>query len=111
MFVCVVESPLYPNCPPVQHPAAMSTEPMFKCSQFRSHKVSNQFETRRKDSIHGQKGDRLSLCLSCFTSNSANKRRKRIESKSEYLVKRFAMPPASLSQFVAALEGYASAQN
>jgi len=34
----------------------MSTEPMYKCSQCRSHKASNHFGTRQKGGIHRQKG-------------------------------------------------------
>jgi len=43
MFVYEVEPQLYPNCPPVQHPATMSTDPMSKCTQCRSYKMSNGF--------------------------------------------------------------------
>jgi len=77
-LVCVVESPLYPNCPPVQHPAAMSTDFMFKFSQFRSHNVSNEFGTYQRGGIYGQKGDHpqiegsLRISLAGMTTSGNN---------------------------------------
>jgi len=56
MFVYEVEPQLYPNCPPVQHPAAMSTDPMFKCTQCRSYKMSNGFGTRQRGYSQPERG-------------------------------------------------------
>jgi hypothetical protein len=37
----------------------MSTDPKFKCSQCKNHKVSNEFGTRQVCGLHAQKGARL----------------------------------------------------
>ena len=34
---------------------------MFKCSQFRIHKMSNGFGTRQRGDIHGRKGTALKI--------------------------------------------------
>jgi hypothetical protein len=88
----------------------MSTDPKFKCSQCKTHKVSNEFGTRQVCGLHAQKGDRLNICLACSTLNLANRKRKRLTSNPEPPVKRCAMPPTLLpNQFVDALAEYASA--
>jgi hypothetical protein len=88
----------------------MSTDPRFKCSQCKKYELSDGFGTRQKESSHGQKGDRLNICPSCTTTNSANRKRKRMESNPDRPVKRFATLPAfTPSQLVDALAEYASA--
>jgi len=71
----------------------MSTDPRFKCSQYKKCKLSDEFGTRQRAGSHGERGD-LNICLSCATLNSANRKRKRLVSEPEPPVKRFAMPPA-----------------
>jgi hypothetical protein len=88
----------------------MNTESNFRCSTCKSHKIANEFGTRQRGSVHGQKGARLNVCLACTPSIVANQKRKRVESDSLPPQKRFAIPPAiSPSQFVAALAEDASA--
>jgi len=99
-----VESPL------VQHPATMSTDPTFECSQCKNCRLSDEFGTRQREGRRGKKGDRLDICLSCTTANSTNRNRNRMESNSDRPVKLFATPTAfSASQFVEALAEHASA--
>ena len=58
---------------------------------------------------HSQKGDCLSICLSCSTANLANRKRKCVESNSDHAVKQLATQPhMSPSQFMDALAKCAS---
>ena len=83
---------------------------MFKCSQCKKTKPSTDYGTRKIGSAHGQKGDRLSLCLSCSAINTANNKRKRVNSNPEHPVKRFAAQSATPPiQFVEDLAKLASA--
>ena len=60
--------------------------------------------------MHSQKGDHLSLCLSCSAMNMANYKQKRVNSTSEHPVKRFAAQSATPPiQFVEDLAKLASA--
>jgi len=96
--------------PPVEHSAAMSTDPRFKCSQCKKCKLSDEYGTCQREGSHGQKGDCLNICLSCTTVNSANRKQKRMESNPDHPVKRSATQPAfSPIHFVKALDKHASA--
>ena len=77
---------LLPNDSP-----AMSTSPEFRCSQCNQYKLSDEYGTRKRSDRYGQKGDRLSLCLSCGARNSANRKRGRIEDSPDHPVKRRAI--------------------
>ena len=95
---------------PSGDPTAMSTNPSFKCSQCKKHKPSSEYGTRQRRDQLGQKGDRLSLCLSCSAANSAKRKRKRTENNDGHPAKRLiTQHPISPSQFAAALTTYASA--
>src|SRR5258708_39409148 len=88
----------------------MSTGPSFKCSQCKKVKLSSEYGTRQRRDQRGEKGDRLSLCLSCNAANSAKRKRKRTESDHGHPAKRLVTQhPVSPSQFVAALATYGSA--
>ena len=87
----------------------MSTDPSFKCSQCKRYKLSSEYGTRQTRNQLGQKGDRLSICLSCSAANSAKRKRNRTENNHGHLAKRLATQyPVSPSQFGAALATYAS---
>ena len=88
----------------------MSTDSSFKCSQCHTFKASGDFGTRPRDDRYGSKGDRLSLCLSCSATNSANRKRKRTENNPGHPAKRVAatQPLLSSSDFAAALAKHAS---
>ena len=88
----------------------MNTEPKFRCPTCEHDKTSNEFGTRQRGGVHGRKGDRLNVCLSCTTIIVANGKRKRLESGPVPPAKRFAVPPAiSPRRFVEALAECASA--
>jgi hypothetical protein len=82
----------------------MSTDPKFRCSQCKKYKLPDEYGTRQSGGSHGQKGSRLSVCLSCGAVNSANRKRRRIESNRDTT-----QPLTSPSQFVQALAEHASA--
>jgi hypothetical protein len=93
-----------------QHLAAMSANPSFKCERCNKFKLSDEFGTRQRAGSYGQKGDRLKRCLSCTTTDLANRKRKRMEDSIDPPSKRYAPPPAiSPKQFVDALGEYATA--
>jgi len=82
---------------------------MNKCSRCKKYKLPDEYGTRQRRGIHSQKGDRLSVCLTCSAASSAHQKRKRIESNSEHPAKRFATePPVLPSQFAEFLAKQAS---
>ena len=88
----------------------MSTDSMYRCSQCKQFKPSDEYGTRQRGSNHGQKGDRLFCCRSCSASKSAKRKRERVEGNADRPEKRLATePPISPSQFVEALAKHASA--
>ena len=88
----------------------LRTDPMSKCSQCKKIKPLTEFGTRQIASKHGQKGDRLTLCIACSTTNTAKRKRKRVTSDPDHPAKWFAaQPPASPSQFTEILGKHASA--
>lgn len=80
----------------------MSTETVFKCSQCKKYRPASDYGTRQKGGKHGQKGDRLTLCLSCSTVNT-NRKRKRIDSIPDPPGKRLAPQILPPHQFVEVL--------
>ncbi len=92
----------------------MSTYPSFKCSQCKNDKLTSEYGMRQQRDKLGQKGDRLSVCLSCSAANLASRKRKRTENDHDHPVKHpvkqlAPQHPVSASQFVAGLAAYASA--
>ena len=82
----------------------MSTEPRFRCSRCKKHKLEDEYGTRKKGGSHGQKGSRLAICMSCSTAEPASRKRKRVESNPDdpsYLLATYT--PISPSQFVETL--------
>ena len=86
----------------------MSTETVFKCSQCKKSKPVYDYGTRQKAGKHGQKGDRLTLCLSCSAANT-NRKRKRIDSIPDPPGKRLAPQVLPPHQFVEVLAKQTSA--
>ena len=88
----------------------MSADLSFECTKCKNIRLLNEFGTRQKDSNLGQKGDRLKKCLSCITTSSSSRKRKRLEANNDHPSKRFATQPAiEPSQFVEDWGNYASA--
>jgi len=101
-----VETPLRP-C--LSFPTNMSTNPQFKCIQCRKFKSSGEFRTRQSGNSLAKKGDCLSCCLSCSTTSMASRKRRHVESNSDWPAKRLATQPhTSPSQFMEVLAKSAS---
>ena len=109
LFVWRVETPLRLSLSSVNDlpPSAMSTNISSMCSQCNKYRLPVEYGTHQRGN---RKGDRLSRCLSCSATNTANRKRRCIESNAGHPAMWVAAPhPMSSSDSVAALAKHTSA--